>query len=84
MFLLLAPETQTYVGSSPVTTDGASCSDASWLSFNTSAADFLYHTFIKAAVHPEIKPRQSSQLCEEWQGVAYARNKINIRAKAPT
>ena len=38
--LLRLVETRTYAGSS-VTTDDASCFDASWLSINTSAADFL-------------------------------------------
>ena len=40
------------VGSFPVTTDNASCFDASQLSINTSAADYLQYTFSEAAVLP--------------------------------
>ena len=38
-----------------VTTNDASCFDASWLSFNLSAADFLQYMFIEAAVYPESR-----------------------------
>ena len=75
-FLLLALETRTYTGSSPVTNDDASCFNDSWLSFNISAANFWYNTFIEAAVHPE--KRGSHRNCVRNSGRGYARDKINI------
>ena len=38
---------------SPVTADDESCFDASWLVSTQTPPDFLYYTFIEAAVHPE-------------------------------
>ena len=61
--------------------DDASCFDASWLSFNTSATDFLYYTLIKVAIYSES--HGSWRLCEERRGGAYVRDKINIRANNP-
>ena len=65
-FSLLTLETQTYTGSSPATTDDASCFDASWLGINTTPADFLMYTFIEAAVLPASTPYAINEY-EEWR-----------------
>lgn len=44
---------QTYAVMSPVTTKDASCLNASRLSINKSASDFLQYTFSKAAAYSE-------------------------------
>ena len=79
--LLLMLGQQVYTGSSPVTTDDASCFNASRLSINTSAADFPQYTlgsaFFQKAAAVVLMVRGTKA------GSVYTRQK-NIRANTPS
>ena len=77
--LLVTLGMQTYAGSSPVTTDDASCFDASQLSINTSAAG--KYTFSKVALltescssHHDIIGLVRIEDCEERRGRMHKMN----------
>ena len=88
--LLLALGTRAYAESSPITADDASCFSASWPSISASTADFPWYMFSEAAIlsesrgsHCDCRICAYSRLRERREG-AYARDKLNIRANAPS